>query len=417
VHARDLLGRLGAVAEGDRITQMGRQMAAIPLHPRLSRFLLEASHRGVEREAARIAAALSEGRLRLGEHGRKHFVSDLDAILDAETPVNVRRLEEQIARPLPRCTATDRDPHALEKAVLHGYPDRVGRRRGDTVLLSSAGSARLDRASAVEAEFVCAIEIEERTEHGMPVIRIASPIEPDWLLEFFPEHVQTRDELRWNRAAERVEQVSALLYDSLVIDESAQAPSDRQAAGEMVAEKALEAGIERFTDKTSLDRLLARIHFAQQHTDALQPDEGLVEKALRQLAYGARSFSELIRVSGGGALEQIVESILPMALLDEIAPTHIKLPGGRRARIEYSQDQNPWVASRLQDFFGMRETPRVARGTVPLVIHLLAPNHRPVQMTKDLASFWKNLYPQVRRELSRRYPKHKWPEDPYQPAA
>ena len=86
------------------------------------------------------------------------------------------------------------------------------------------------------------------------------------------------------------------------------------------------------------------------------------------------------------------------------------------ARIEYAENQDPWVASRLQDFFGMRETPRLARGSVPVVVHLLAPNRRPVQMTKDLASFWKTLYPQVRRELSRRYPKHKWPEDPYQPA-
>ena len=98
-------------------------------------------------------------------------------------------------------------------------------------------------------------------------------------------------------------------------------------------------------------------------------------------------------------------------LLDEVAPEKIRVPSGREVRVSYESGQ-PWIASRLQDFFGMRSTPAVARGAVPLVIRLLAPNQRPVQTTTDLAGFWSRLYPQVRRELSRRYPKHKWPEDP-----
>ncbi len=101
-----------------------------------------------------------------------------------------------------------------------------------------------------------------------------------------------------------------------------------------------------------------------------------------------------------------------MKLLNEIAPLYVTLPNGRRARIEYHDGRPPSVSSRLQDFFGMKESPAVARGTVPLVVELLAPNRRPVQVTTDLVSFWKNLYPQVRRELSRRYPKHAWPEVP-----
>ena len=415
-HARELLIRLGAMEEHDRITSMGQRMSDIPLHPRLSRFALEAARRGVGREASRIAAALSEGRIRLDEGGRVHFVYDLDAILEAKPAGNVRRLEQQIAKGLARASTPAPESHALEKAILHGYPDRVGRRRGETVLLSTGGSSRLDRASAVEAEFLCAIEIEERAEQGTALIRIASPIEADWLLEFFADRMQSRDELIWSRTAERVEQVSALLYDSLVIAESVQMPTDREAAAEMVVQKALEIGIERFTDKASLERFIARVHFAQQHSSAIQPDAALIEKALRQIAFNVRGFSDLAQASSAGALERAVESQLPMALIDEIAPAHVKLPGGRRARIEYAENQDPWVASRLQDFFGMRETPRLARGSVPVVVHLLAPNHRPVQMTKDLASFWKTLYPQVRRELSRRYPKHKWPEDPYQPA-
>jgi ATP-dependent helicase HrpB len=414
-HARELLTRLGAVSEHNSVTQTGRRMSTFPMHPRLSRFVLEAAYLGSGKEASRIAAALSEGRLRLDESGRKQVVSDLDAILALEPSRNVRKLEQQIAKALPRQNGHERETHALEKAMLRGFPDRVGRRRGDTVLLSTGGSARVDRASAVEAEFLCAIEIEHRPDQGSALIRIASPIEPDWLLEFFPDRVRSRDELAWNRTAQRVEQVSALVYDSLVIDETVQMPSDREAASGMLVTKALEAGIERFTDKAGLDRLMARIHFAQQHAQQIEVDEALIERALRQVAVGCCAFSELSQASSGGAFERAVESLLPMALIDEIAPTHMKLPGGRRARIEYSEHREPWVASRLQDFFGMRDTPRLARGAAPVVVHLLAPNQRPVQMTKDLASFWKTLYPQVRRELSRRYPKHKWPEDPYQP--
>jgi ATP-dependent helicase HrpB len=129
---------------------------------------------------------------------------------------------------------------------------------------------------------------------------------------------------------------------------------------------------------------------------------------LRDLATGCTSFADL----KSGDLLGILRGKLAMRAIDEIAPTHVQLPNGRRAKIEYHEGRAPSVASRLQDFFGMKESPTVARGAVPLVVQLLAPNHRPVQVTTDLVSFWKNLYPQVRRELSRRYPRHAWPEAP-----
>jgi len=101
-----------------------------------------------------------------------------------------------------------------------------------------------------------------------------------------------------------------------------------------------------------------------------------------------------------------------MGTIERLAPERIPLPNGRRVRVHYVKGQTPWIASRLQDFLGMRQTPRIAGGEVPLLVHLLAPNNRPVQVTQDLEGFWQRLYPQVRRELSRRYPKHKWPERP-----
>ena len=164
--------------------------------------------------------------------------------------------------------------------------------------------------------------------------------------------------------------------------------TDASAASALLLRKALEAGPSRFTDADEFDRFLRRVFFrcaTWRLRDPRRSDRlrfaGRVRRAI--------SFAELRRAG----LLAAIESKLPMRQIDEIAPTHLRLPSGRRARIEYHQDRPPSVASRLQDFFGLRDSPTVARGAVRVVIHLLAPNHRPVQVTTDLASFWKNLYP------------------------
>jgi ATP-dependent helicase HrpB len=134
------------------------------------------------------------------------------------------------------------------------------------------------------------------------------------------------------------------------------------------------------------------------------------------LATGLRSFAELTAATrDGGLVRALEQSLGPQArrMLEEVAPLRLKLARGREVKVHYEADQPPWIASRLQDFFGMRETPAVARGKAPVVVRLLAPNQRPVQMTSDLGGFWQRLYPQVRKELARRYPRHAWPEDPF----
>ena len=198
---------------------------------------------------------------------------------------------------------------------------------------------------------------------------------------------------------------SALLYDELVIEESRSGSPDPEQAAALLAEKALEAGIERFVDRDTLNELLARVAFASQYGDVPKID---AQAAFRELSRGLKSFAELKTAATGliASLEARIKS------LNEIAPARIRLANGRQTPVHYERGKPPWIASRLQDFFGMRETPRIAHGKVPVVVHLLAPNHRPVQTTSDLAGFWQRLYPQVRRELSRRYPKHAWPENP-----
>ena len=238
-----------------------------------------------------------------------------------------------------------------------------------------------------------AIDVEERREHGMPLVRLSAPIEPEWLLDRATE----RTRLEWNRTAERVEQVTALMYDQLVIEETrAPAPATEESA-RMLAEKALEADIGRFADREALPNnggcSRGLCVWALRALD--------VERALADLCPGLRtSFAELAGLMAA----------LRPARLDQIAPERVRLPGGRQVKVHYETGKPRWIESRLQDFFGMRETPRI--GNAPVVVHLLAPNHRPVQVTSDLAGFWERLYPQVRREMSRKYPKHKWPEKP-----
>jgi ATP-dependent helicase HrpB len=376
--ARELLARLGAVGP------VARQMAKLPVHPRLARAVIAAAEMGDAQEACELAARLSE----TGAH-------------------NVSRLRRQLDQQTRHIPIQKQDPHAFEKAILLGFPDRVAARRGDRLLLANGASAKLDRDSPVQSELLVAVEIDDRSDRAMPLVRFASGIEPDWLLEFFPDSIRTREELVWNAASERVEQINALLYEQLAIDESRTPPKDSPSAPALLVRKALEAGPGRFTDADELDGFLRRVSFAAKYGN-FQIPEDLLASALHSVAAGLSSFAELRRAG----LLAAIEAKLPMHLINELAPTHLRLPSGLRARIEYHEDRPPSVASRLQDFIGLKDSPTVARGAVRLVAHLLAPNQRPVQVTTDLASFWKTLYPQVRRQLSRRYPKHAWPEAP-----
>jgi ATP-dependent helicase HrpB len=313
------------------------------------------------------------------------------------------------------------DEDALLIAVLTAFPDRVARRRaGSDLLMSSGGAARLSPASTVtRSELLVAVDIEERTDRGLPLVRLASAIEPEWLIELFPDRVREEAAVEWNRPAERVEEVSRLLYDQLPLEEKRR-PPDPAAAARLLAEKAIEAGLSRFAGPDGVAEYLARVAFAASHSKLEPLPRNAVEKAIESLSNGLTSLSDLERVATGGGLIRALEAQLGPdggRILEQVAPERIRLPGGRNVRVRYAAGQPPWIASRLQDFFGMRETPRIARGHVPLVVHLLAPNQRPVQTTTDLAGFWSRLYPEVRRALSRRYPRHAWPEDPLRESA
>ena len=375
-----------------------KKLARFPLHPRLARVVLDA---GVE--GARAAALLSSG--------QRVTSADLERALEEPPDGRTKAVFDQIRR-----LGISRGEHDLGRAILAGFPDRVGRKRpggarsapstGATVALSNGMSAAM---ASPPAEFLVAVDVEERPDRGLPEIRLASPIEPEWLIDLFPDRVLERNRLEWNQQSERVESVSAIIYDELVIDESRGGAVDDEAAARLLAQKARESGIERFVETDELENMIARSEFAAEHSDIQRLTERDVDEAFESISYGLHSFAELERAAAG--LLPILETKLGSAL-DRIAPARIRLPGGRQVKVHYERGKPPWIASRLQDFFGMTETPRLANGKVPVVAHLLAPNQRAVQTTADLAGFWQRLYPQLRRELGRRYPKHAWPEQP-----
>jgi ATP-dependent helicase HrpB len=402
--AEGLLRQLGA--EG----AIGHEMARYPLHPRLGRLIVEARRRGVAQDGCTVAALLSAGE-RLPAQTRHAGRSDLLALLEGPWEPRTEQIVRQVRRIVRPPEQTRHDEDALLISALAAFPDRVARRRaGGDLQLAAGGAAQLAPSSTVrQPELLIAVEAEDRRDGRSPIVRLASAIEPEWLIDLFAGSVTEVSKMEWNRAAERVEGVSALMFGEIAIEETRREP-DPAAAGKLLAAKALEAGIGRFVDREELEAFFDRVRFAALH--AAIPPLGMTDavEALRKIAQGRRSFADLEEAASTQILPALRRS-LPREF-DLIAPENLRLPGGRQVRVHYEPNQPPWIASRLQDFFGMRETPRIARGQVPVVVRLLAPNQRPVQMTSDLAGFWERQYPQVRKELSRRYPKHKWPERP-----
>ena len=388
-----LLNRLGANGA------VANQLARYPLPPRLARILVEAAARGVAEQAC-LAVSL------LGSNARgdqSDLLARMDAPVDDRTAQQLqqlRRLAHLPSRPASRPTGSD---DALLLSILSGFPDRVARRRaGSQVLLANSVAAEIE-GTTTTYEFMVALDAEDRSEKPLPLIRLTSRIEPEWLIDMFPDYVREQTELTWNRTGERVEEVSALLYDDLVIQESRGAATNADAAADLLAQKALEAGLDRFVDADVLRQFLARVQLA----GLPHPD---LARTTRELCTGLKTFAEL-RAQAKHFLS-LLEQKVDARQLQHYAPLSVRLHGGRQLKIHYDEGRPPWIASRLQDFFGMQDTPRIGPEQTPLVIHLLAPNQRAVQTTTDLAGFWLRLYPQVRKELMRRYPRHSWPERP-----
>lgn len=444
--AEELLRRLEAVDAGGAPTEVGRRLLRFPVHPRLGRWIVAGEEARVAEDACLLAAIASEQDLRARRWGggpaQAHTSGPSDLLdlkdrfadverrrfdpgalrgagLEARGVEAVRRARDQlrsISGAKQRLRGEEADERLLE-VILSGFPDRVARRRGPRsreLLLSRGGTATLAEESVVdEAPLLVAVAADERGERGSGkvVVRLASAIEPEWLLD--REGIGESDELVWNQDLERVERWSRITYGSVTLDESRGPAAPGPATSAALVEAAVAKGMSFFLGEAAWKELLARLALARAHLPELEipdlDDQG-VAAALAVVAEGMRSFDDL------RALD-LREALLAFALgprrhlLDEQLPPRLTLPGGRRVPIHYETGQPPWIEARIQDFFGMTQTPTLLGGRLPLTLHLLAPNQRAVQVTQDLAGFWERHYPPLRRELGRRYPKHAWPED------
>ena len=384
--AFDLLRRLGAI-EGEQITALGREMQRLPLHPRLAKILL--SGRG-SWESALSCALLSE----------RHFFaprtattsSDLLSAVERERdlPPHVVRVAKELQRIVGRSRATADEP-AFRRALLDGYPDRVAKRRSPgspRLLLASGHGAVIGPESGVrDGEYVVAIDVQagRRGEGSEARVRVASIVEKTWL-----EATETsvRHEID---ASGMVRAREVDTYDALVLAERVVQP-DAEIAATLLADAYLATGL-----RGESEQLMRRLRFAGL-------DMNLRDLVMRAAA-GCRSIRDID-----------LTRELPWQLkqdLDRLAPARLSVPSGRSHALEYQDDGSVTASVKLQELFGLAETPRVGPRSEPVRLALLAPNGRPVQMTRDLRSFWQNTYPEVRKELRGRYPRHPWPEDPW----
>jgi ATP-dependent helicase HrpB len=380
----ELLRRLGAI-EGSRLTPLGRRMQTLPLHPRLSRILIEGNG---SRVVALACAVLSE---------RGGAAGDLVAAVESKhsLPVHVVRVADQLGRlidsdaPLKRC-ATGVNDFILRRALLSGYPDRLAQRRepgSPRVLLASGHGAVMDGSNVGDGEYLVALDVHagRRGDLSEARIRLVSLVDREWLA---PTSNRVEHEID---SSGRVRAYERDYYEAIVLAERAVAPdADRAAA--LLSAAYFARGL-----TADDERLLRRLRFAGIDVDP----RALVEQA----AFGCRSVTEV--EMGRNLPRQLRED------LARLAPDSLMVPSGRSHRLEYQEDGTIATSVKLQELFGMTDTPTVGARREPVLLMLLAPNGRPVQTTRDLRSFWTRTYPEVRKELRGRYPKHPWPEDPW----
>jgi ATP-dependent helicase HrpB len=389
--ARVLLQRLGAI-ERSALTPLGRQLRRFPLHPRLARVLVAA---GGAWEAAAACALVSEGRTQSPGHAATSC--DLLPLIDRwpGVPPHTRQVASTLYRTaqdvLGPAARDHVDERELRRALLAGYPDRVGRRRPYDrmrLVLSSGGGATMGRESAVtEGEWLVALDLTSgHTGSPDALVRAASMVEPEWLVATSRTIEHRLDEDRQTVKAFDIER-----YDALTMAERPVAADPQERARLLAA-----AWRERGPDPESA-QLLLRARLAGLELDLTS----LSERA----AASARRVDEIdLRAALSWDESRRIETA---------APPQLMVPSGRAVRLTYRDDGTVSAAVKLQELFGLAETPRIGPRQEPVILELLAPNGRPVQTTRDLRSFWDRTYPEVRKELRGRYPKHPWPEDPW----
>ncbi len=430
-HARDLLTSLGALDRDGRITDHGRHMASLPLHPRLAHLTISAASTNLGADACLLAAILDEGDVLRGEarHDpdlRRRLASFVqpDPALDRKAAARVAELARRWRRRLDIPEQPVR-PEATGRLLALAFPDRVAQRRpgGDgRFLLANGRGALLGKAEPLSGEAWLAVAtVDDRGTEGR--IHLAAPLSPGEVENLFATAIAEENLVVWNPRdkavlAERRRRLGAIVLSS---DPLPLASYEREVAAALCAGIRAE-GLDCLPWMRRSQALRERLAFARATVPETAvgaagwpdlSDEALLrslEDWLGPHLAGMRRLQDLSRLD----LDAIVEGMLDWPTrqtLDRIAPSHFEAPTGSRVAIDYDGGV-PVLAIRLQEMFGTTNHPTVAEGRVPLTVRLLSPAQRPVQVTDDLPRFWRTSYGDVRKDLRGRYPKHPWPEDP-----
>ncbi|GFO70574.1 ATP-dependent helicase HrpB [Geomonas limicola] len=429
---RALLTTLGALEHSGAITPLGRLMAALPMHPRFAAMLLAGESLGTPALACTLAALLSERDIMPRGTGS---ITDSDLLDRVETLE--RRLDPQASRTIERVAAYFRkalrageggarpDAAQVGELLMRAYPDRIARERspgsGRYLMANGTGARLSNRSNVRNQQFIVAVEVEGAGVEAE--IHLASGVSLDAVREGCAAAITRGRRVFWDEREGRViardeERLGALLLS----ERPAQArPEDlaeallqgilsgRGLAGLNWTPEALE-----FRNRVNfLARVLPGAGLTELSDQYLQAEIGTW--LLPHLS-GVRSLNALARVDLLQPLKGIF-SWRELKLIDDEAPTHLSVPSGSRVRLSYPEHGEPFLAVKLQEMFGLAETPRVAQGRVPVLIHLLSPARRPIQVTADLKSFWNGAYREVCKELKGRYPRHPWPDDPWEAQA
>jgi ATP-dependent helicase HrpB len=420
--ARGLLRELGALDEDGRITAEGKSLRALALPPRLARMIVDSQALGAGEEAAEIAAVLTERGL-----GRDSV--DLDVRLDqfrrdrSQRAGSARSLAQRWASQVAATAGKPGEDSSPSAGVMlaFAFPDRVARNRGNgSFVLANGRGAAVDQASALaRTPYIAVAELTGTAANGR--ILLAAPITQAEIEARFADHIETADEISFDRNALALRARRKKTLHAITLSEAPLALQSSVETARVLADGLISVGLDKLPWSKPAKQWRDRVMFLRkaegdtsEHSWPDLSDDALAgqrETWLVPALYDKISLKEF----SAGDLSEALMTLLPWELrarLEREAPTHFEAPTGTQLAIDYEAEQGPTIAVRLQELFGLNTHPSIANGKIPLVLELLSPAHRPVQVTRDLPGFWRGSYAAVRSDLRGRYPRHPWPEDP-----
>jgi ATP-dependent helicase HrpB len=419
--ARSLLRELGALDGDGRITAEGVSLRALALPPRLARMIVDSHRAGAGEDAACIAAILTE-------RGLGGDSVDLDARLDqfhrdrSQRAGSARTLAQRWAAQVATGggageRASTAEPPSTGVMLAFAFPDRVARNRGNgSFVLANGRGAAIEQTSALaRAPYIAVAELTGTAANGR--ILLAAPLTQGEIELRFADGIESADEVTFDRAAMALRARRKRTLHAITLSEAPLALSPSAETARVFADGLVAAGLDRLPWSKPLKQWRDRVMFLRAAEGEPWPD--LTDRALaaqRESWLVPALFDKTaLKEFSAGDLSEALMALLPWDLrtrLDREAPTHFEAPTGTQLPIDYEAEQGPTIAVRLQELFGLNVHPSLAKGSVPLVLELLSPAHRPVQVTRDLPGFWRGSYAAVRSDLRGRYPRHPWPEDP-----